>query len=326
LPASGITSGWIEEAMNQNDTPAIAIVGMTASGKTALGMALARRFSGEIITCDALQVYRHMDIGTAKPGAHDRSLVAHHLLDLREPCDDFSAGDYLRLARQALAGIRERGTVPFVIGGTGLYLRALIEGLFDGPGRSEALRVRMRTIAAQRGPAAIHRALRRVDPEAAARLAPADLERNIRAYEIYGVSGRTMTWWQSQARDRLLGYRWLKLGISWPRPLLYERINRRVEAMFAAGFVAEVASLMTRYPRDCHAFKAIGYRQIARHLAGERSLQDALEDTQQESRRYAKRQATWFRSDPEIIWLDAMRGENAVLDKAAGIVEEYLSR
>jgi tRNA dimethylallyltransferase len=311
--------------MSRIDTPAIAVVGPTASGKTALGMALARRFHGEIITCDALQVYRHTDIGTAKPDGRDRSLVPHHLLDVREPCDDFSAGDYLRLARRALAGIRERGTVPFVVGGTGFYLRALIEGLFRGPGRSEALRARMRGIAARCGPTAIHRALRRVDPEAAARLAPADLERNVRAYEIYRVSGRTMTWWQSQPRNRLHGYRWLKLGISWPRPLLYARIDRRVEEMFAAGLVAEVASLMAKYPRDCHAFKAIGYRQVARHLDGEWSLEEAKEDMQRESRRYAKRQATWFRSDPEIIWLDATHGENDVLDKAAGIVAEYLA-
>jgi tRNA dimethylallyltransferase len=304
--------------------PAIAVIGPTASGKTALGMALAERFRGEIVTCDALQVYRHMNIGTAKPGADERALVPHHLLDLREPCDDFSAGDYLRLGREALHAIRARGRTPFVIGGTGFYLRALIEGLFEGPGRSEALRSRMRRIVAGRGPESIHRALRRIDPEAAARLAPADAERNIRAYEIYLLSGRTMSWWQSRPRDRLLGFRWLKLGILWPRPLLYARIDQRVEDMFRRGFVAEVQALMDRFPRDCHAFTAIGYRQIAEYLQGKSSREQALEDTRRESRRYAKRQHTWFRSDPDIVWLDATLGPEALLAMAADAVARFL--
>jgi tRNA dimethylallyltransferase len=202
------------------DSPAVAIIGPTASGKSALGLALAARFSGEILTCDALQVYRHMDIGTAKPGPAERSRIPHHLLDIREPCDDFSAGDYLRLGRAALKGIRERGRVPFVVGGTGFYFKALTEGMFEGPGRSDPLRARMRLIVARRGPETIHRALRRADPETAAHLAPADAERNIRAYEIYLTSGRTMSWWQNQPRDHLKGFRWLKLAISWPHPAL----------------------------------------------------------------------------------------------------------
>jgi tRNA dimethylallyltransferase len=304
---------------------AIAIVGPTASGKTALGMALARRFHGEIVTCDALQVYRHMDIGTAKPGSDERAQIPHHLLDLREPCDDFSAGDYLRLGREALSSIRDHERIPLVVGGTGFYLRALTNGLFEGPGRSESLRSRMRRIVARRGPHTIHRALSRVDPVTAKKLAPADAERNIRAYEIYLLSGRSMHWWQSQPRDELKGFRWLKLGIEWPRTQLYARIDQRVEEMFRQGFVFEVQSLMARYPRDCHAFKAIGYRQIAHHLDGEWSLEQAIQDTQRESRRYAKRQMTWFRSDPEIIWLDATEGVNELLIRAAARVSQFLA-
>jgi tRNA dimethylallyltransferase len=304
--------------------PAIAVVGPTGSGKTALAMALAERFQGEIVSCDALQVYRHMDIGTAKPSAGERRRIAHHMLDLRDPCEDFTAGDYQRLAREALHTIRARGNVPVVAGGTGFYLRVLIEGLFEGPGRSEELRARMRRIAARRGPACIHNALGRIDPESAGRLAPADIERNIRAYEVYLLSGHTMSWWHSQPKDRLSGFRWLKLGIRRPRPELYARIDRRVEDMFRQGFVEEVRSLMGAFPRDCHAFKAIGYRQIADCLEGKTSLEQAVAGTRQESRRYAKRQLTWFRSDPEIVWLDSASGEEALTAAAFGLAARFL--
>ncbi|MGA2263093.1 MAG: tRNA (adenosine(37)-N6)-dimethylallyltransferase MiaA [Acidobacteriota bacterium] len=305
--------------------PAIAVIGPTASGKTALGMALAKRFRGEIVSCDALQVYRHMDIGTAKPGQSAREAVPHHMLDLRDPCDDFSAGDYLRLGREVLHAIKERGYIPFVVGGTGFYLKALTEGLFEGPGRSEASRSRMRAIVARRGPESIHRALRRVDPATAVRLAPADAERNIRAYEIYMLTGQTMSWWQSRPKDRLLGYRWLKLGILWPRPLLYARIDQRVEEMFQLDLVAEVRALMAGFPRNCQAFKAIGYRQVAGYLDGKWNLDQAIADTQRESRRYAKRQLTWFRADPEVRWLDATLGHEALLELASNAVTGFLA-
>ncbi len=313
-----------QEAGGQN-YPAIAVIGPTASGKTDLGMALAERFHGEIVACDALQVYRHMNIGTAKPGAEERSRVPHYMLDLRDPCDDFSAGDYLRLGREALSAVRVRKRIPIVVGGTGFYLRTLIEGLFEGPGRSEKLRHRMRRIVARRGPQIIHRFLRRVDPAAAERLAPADAERNIRSYEIYLLTGRPMSWWQNQPKDRLTGFRWLKLGVLWPRAQLYARIDLRVEDMFRRGFVKEVEALMAGFPRDCHAFKAIGYRQIAGHLEGKWSLEEAIEDTKRESRRYAKRQMTWFRSDGEIRWLDATVDPDELLEAAAEAVAGFLA-
>jgi tRNA dimethylallyltransferase len=305
--------------------PAIAVIGPTASGKSTLALALAERFHAEIVACDALQVYRHMDIGTAKPGADERGRVPHHMLDLRDPCDDFSAGDYLRLGREALSAVKARKRIPIVVGGTGLYLRALIEGLFKGPGRSEALRQRMRSVVVRRGPEIIHRALRRVDPAAASRLAPADAARNIRAFEIYLLTGQPMSWWQSQPRDGLSGFRWLKLGLLWPRAQLYARIDQRVEEMFQRGFVEEVQALMARFPRDCHAFKAMGYQQIAGHLEGKWSLDAAIEDTQRESRRYAKRQTTWFRSDGDISWLDATVDPETLLDSAAGAVAGFLA-
>jgi tRNA dimethylallyltransferase len=305
--------------------PAIAVIGPTASGKSDLALALADRYRGEIVVCDALQVYRHMDIGTAKPGAEIRARIPHHMLDLRDPCVDFSAGDYQRLGRRVLDEIKSRCRTPFVVGGTGFYLKALIEGLFVGPGRSEVLRKRMRNIVAKRGPETIHRALCRIDPETATKLAPADAERNIRAYEIYLLTGRTMSWWQARPKDSLPGFRWLKLGILWPRAQLCARIDQRVEEMFRQGFTAEVDALMKEFPRECHAFKAIGYRQIARYLEGMWSLESAMEDTKRESRRYAKRQTTWFRSEREIVWLDATLGPDAVLELATSAVARFLA-
>ncbi len=307
-----------------SEYPVIVIVGPTASGKTRLGLALAEQFRGEIISCDALQVYRHMDIGTAKATPQEREKIPHHGLDLREPGEDFSAGEYQRMARESLKTIQGRNALPLVVGGTGFYLRALFDGLFEGPQRSDALRARMRRIIRGRGASSLHHALRRVDPETAARISPADSARIIRAYEIYLLTGRNMHWWQSRPRDVLCGYRWLKLGIEVPRHLLYDRINRRVEEMFETGFIDEVRGLLERYPRECQAFKAIGYREVASYLEGKLSLQLAKEQTQQESRRYAKRQMTWFRSDPGIVWLDGTLDSDALAADAGRLTAEFL--
>ncbi len=310
--------------MTASDYPAIAVLGPTASGKTRLGMAIAERFHGEIISCDALQVYRFMDIGTAKATQPERARIPHHMLDLKEPGEDFSAGEYQRVARESLSAIRARGTLPVVVGGTGFYLRALTDGLFQGPGRSEAIRCRLRRILQRRGPVRLYRALERVDPQTAARLAPTDSARMIRAYEVYLLTGRNMHWWQSRPRDALLCYHWLKLGIAVPREILYERINQRVEEMFNQGFVEEVRGLLERFPRDCQAFKAIGYREIASFLEGKLSMQQAIEETQRESRRYAKRQMTWFRSDPSIVWLEGTRGAEYLESEASRLAAEFL--
>jgi tRNA dimethylallyltransferase len=310
--------------MIPTNDPMVVIIGPTASGKSRLGLELAQRFGGEILSCDALQVYRHMDIGTAKPTISDRQIVLHHLLDLRDPGEDFSAGDYQRLARQALEDIRHRSRIPFVVGGTGFYLRALLDGFFEGPGRSEELRTRLRDVVQRRGPQFLHRALRHADPLSAQRIAPNDTARLIRACEIYLLTGKPLSWWHGQPTVKLAGYRWLLLGIAWPRQELYQRINRRVEAMMAAGFIAEVEDLLSKYPRDCHAFKAIGYRQIAEYLEAKRPLSDAIESTKQESRRYAKRQLTWFRSLKDVSWLDGNLEWRQLLDTAAQQVTTFL--
>jgi tRNA dimethylallyltransferase len=304
--------------------PGIVILGPTASGKTHLGIELALRFQGEIVSCDAFQVYRHMNIGTAKASPAEQGLVRHHMIDLRDPSEDFSAGDYHRLARKALDEIRRRGNLPFIVGGTGFYLKALIEGLFEGPERSEKLRARMRKIINRRGARTLHRALRRVDSESAGRIAEADSERIIRAYEVYHVSGKTISWWQQQPRDALTGYRWLKLGIDMPRQPLYERINRRVEDMFRSGLTEEVEHLLKLCPRASQAFKAIGYRQTTEYLEGKISLAQAIEATQLESRRYAKRQLTWFRSDQNILWLDGRLNPDELRKAAEAHINYFL--
>lgn len=312
--------------MSSIDYPAVAVLGPTGSGKSRLGTELACRCGGEIVACDALQVYRGMDIGTAKATAAERESLAHHMLDLREPGEDFSAGDYQRLAREALCAVRRQARIPFVVGGTGFYFRALGGGLFEGPGRSNWLRARMRRIVDRRGSKRLHAALRNADPEAAGKISASDSSRIIRAYEIYLMTGRTITWWQQQKTESLDGFRWLKLGISWPRELLYERINLRVDEMIAAGFVEEVRTLLSKHPRWSQAFKAIGYRQIAQYLEGNCSLECAVESTKIESRHYAKRQLTWFRSKENLVWLEAAPDWEAMTGKAADLVARFLER
>ncbi len=265
-----------------------------------------------------------MDIGTAKIPPAKREGILHHMLDVQDPGQDFSAGDYLRLARETIRQIGDRGHLPFVVGGTGFYLRALIDGLFEGPARSEELRARMRKIIACKGSRILHRALKRIDPQSATRIAETDAERIIRAYEVYLVSQKPMSWWQQQPRDVFSEYRWLKISIDVPREQLYQGINQRVDEMFHAGFLEEVRGLLEKFPRSSHAFKAIGYRQIAEHLDGQSSLEQAIEETKKQSRHYAKRQLTWFRADPGIIWLDGRLNSNELQARAAALITEFL--
>jgi tRNA dimethylallyltransferase len=306
------------------EKPGIIIVGPTASGKSRLAIGLARRFGGEIVSCDALQLYRYMNIGTAKTPPNEREGIRHHMLDVQDPDRDFSAGDYQRMARESLREIEDRANLPFVVGGTGFYLRALIDGLFDGPSRSEEMRARMRRILQRKGSGILHRSLRRVDPNAAARIAETDAERILRAYEVYLVSGKSMSWWQRQPRNALRGYRWLKIGIHVPRERLYRKINQRTEKMFQAGLLEETRELLKKFPRESHAFKAIGYRQAAEYLNCRISLEQAVEEAKKQSRRYAKRQLTWFRSDPDILWLDGELCLDDLQEKAVDLVAQFL--
>ena len=308
-----------------HEYPALAIVGPTASGKSRLALAVAREFGGEIVSCDALQVYRGMNIGTAKPTSEERSDIPHHMLDLRDPGDDFSAGDYQRLARDALHDIAGRGRLPVVAGGTGFYLKALIDGLFEGPPRSEQLRERMRKIIKRKGTARLHTVLQNLDPQSAERIGVADTSRIVRALEVYFLTRRQLSSWQSQPRTALRGFRWLKLGIAWPREQLYDRINRRVNQMYEDGLVEESRAILSRCPEDCHALKAIGYRQCSAFLEGRCTLEQAIADMRQETRRYAKRQLTWFRSLPDIVWIEGETDFERMFAGASRLIREWLS-
>ena len=286
-----------------SESPLLVIAGPTASGKSALAVSAARRLGGEIVNCDSMQLIRGMDVGTAKPTPAERAAAPHHLYDLIDPDQRYSAGRYMHEARAVCREIASRGKVPIVVGGTGLYLRALLEGLFEGPGRDPELRRRLRRIAQRRGDPALHRMLARHDPKAASRIAAGDRIRVIRALEVHFASGTTITSLQPR-RVALEGFRVFKAALELPRPLLYERINRRVRAMFAHGLPEEVLSLLERgFAPDCKGFEALGYRHALALVQGLIGLEEAIELTARDTRRYAKRQMTWFRKERDVHWI-----------------------
>lgn len=284
--------------------PLVAILGPTASGKSALGIHLAEAVGGEILVCDSTQVYRHFDIGTAKVPLSARRGIPHHLVDLAEPEEIFSAGDYRRRALEALAGVRQRGKLPILTAGTGLYLRALLEGLSDAPARSEALRERLRRKARERGADYLHRLLGRADREAAARIAPRDIQKIVRAIEMRMLAGKPVAEIHGRGRAGLFGYRVIKIGLSPARAALYARINARTEAMIAAGWADEVRrAIAAGVPASAKPFQFIGYRQLREHLEGRLPLAETVRAVQQATRRFAKRQMTWFRKERDVDWL-----------------------
>jgi tRNA dimethylallyltransferase len=290
----------------------VVLVGPTASGKTALSLALAEHLNGEIISCDSVAVYRGMDIGSATPTPAEQARIPHHLIDVTTPATDYTAGDYARAARAAAQDIASRGKTPIVAGGTGLYLRAFLDGLSPMPARDEALRDRLRAFNARRGPASLHRLLKRLDPTAAASIHPNDEPKLIRALEVTLVARQPITAaWQHQRPEPLTGFRIVQFGLAPPRADLYTRINSRCEAMFANGLIDETRNLVAEYGPTPRAFHALGYAQAAAVLRNELTQAEALAATQQGHRNYAKRQGTWFRRDPRIHWLPTF-GEPAL--------------
>lgn len=286
--------------------PLIAIVGPTAAGKSALALSLAEHLDGEIVNYDSVQIYRGFDIGTGKLPAAQRRGIPHHLVDCLDPGDDFTAGDFRRKALKVLWEIRRRTKLPILAGGTGLYLRALLLGLFEGPPRSGHLRARLRRLAGRRGRKLVHRLLRRLDPAAAARIDPQDLQKVIRAVEVCVLAEQSISTLQARGRKPLQGFRCFKIGLNPDRNELYARINRRAEQMFAAGLKEEVRCLLARPDAGrMKALGALGYRQVAAALGGEITWPEALEEMQAATRRYAKRQMTWFRRETEVTWFSA---------------------
>jgi tRNA dimethylallyltransferase len=300
----------------------VVVLGPTASGKTALALSLARRFHGEIINCDSVAMYREFEIGTAKPSFVERAEVPHHLLDCVHPLADVSAGEYARQAREILREISgdeisdpastaessqhsaEKKTVlPIVTGGTGLYLRALLEGLFPGPQRSEELRVKLRARARKKGGDHLHRILQRLDRDAARQIHANDIPKMIRAIEVCLSSRQPMTKMWQQGSEPLRGFRILRLGLNPDRELLYVRVNQRAAKMFEDGLIDETRELLKKYGESARPLSALGYKQAVQFIDGLLDLQSAITAAQQAHRNYAKRQLTWFRREPNVRWL-----------------------
>ena len=281
----------------------LVILGPTGSGKTALSLYLAEHLGGEIVSCDSVALYRRLEIGTAKPAEEDRRRVPHHLIDSAEPNEVVTAGDYARRGRRAIQEISSRGRLPIVTGGTGLYLRALLEGLFAGPQRSEELRTRLREREAQRGSGYLHRLLGRLDPQAAKEIHANDVPKVIRAVEVSLSSRRPMTDLWREGRDPLRGFRILRLGLNPSREVLYLRLNARASEMFQQGLVEETRKLRGLYGAAVWPLNSLGYKQAAQYLDGELSLEQAIAGAQQGHRNYAKRQMTWFRREPDVHWI-----------------------
>jgi tRNA dimethylallyltransferase len=307
---------------DKSDPLLIVVAGPTGSGKTALSLAIAECFSGEIVNCDSVAIYREFEIGTAKPSAEERSRVPHHLFDILEPTQQMTAGDYSRVGREVLEQIKSRGKLPIVVGGTGFYLRALLEGLFEGPERSDELRERLRAIEQKKGAAHLHRMLSRLDKAAGLRIHANDVPKVIRAIEVCIQSRQPMTELWQEGRDPLQGFRALRFGLNPERNALYTHINDRCARMFEAGLIEETELLMKKYP-DAPALASLGYKQAAQFLRGEINRKLAVWAAQQGHRNYAKRQLTWFRREPEMHWLAGFGNDSNIqqqaIDMAASI-------
>jgi tRNA dimethylallyltransferase len=303
------------------DPLAVLLLGPTGSGKTALSLALGERFGGEIVSCDSVAVYRGMDLGTAKPTREEQARLPHHLIDVADPDQPFTAGEYSRQARALLREIASRSHLPIVTGGTGLYLRALTEGLFAGPARQQELRARLQKSRNRHGEGWLHRLLQRLDPASAARIHPNDAAKLIRAIEVCLAARKPLS--EVQGRDPLTGFRLLRIGLNPPRQALYDHLNQRAAAMFAAGLIEETRALLDRYG-PVKALDSLGYRQALTVLNGTETLPRAIAAAQQGHRNYAKRQLTWFRREPEVHWIEAFGDEPDTLRVAIELVQNAL--
>ncbi|NNG01831.1 MAG: tRNA (adenosine(37)-N6)-dimethylallyltransferase MiaA [Desulfobacteraceae bacterium] len=284
--------------------PIIVICGPTGIGKTAFAISLAGMFNSEIVGADSMQVYRQMNIGTAKPTAEERTRVMHHLIDVVDPDENFDAEHYAQLAGRTIAQLHGRNIVPFVVGGTGLYIKSLINGLFDARPADTGVRRRLKSLAETDGNHSLYQRLQRVDPAAAEKIHVNDTYRLIRALEIHEITGKPISDFHRSHGFKEARFRALKIGLHMDRQLMYERINRRVEIMIDDGFIDEVRQLLAKgYAAELKSMQSLGYRQIAAHLAGRVDLAEATRLMKRDTRRYAKRQMTWFRGDEEVNWM-----------------------
>jgi tRNA dimethylallyltransferase len=307
----------------QHDPLLVVVLGPTASGKTALSLVLAEQFQGEVVNCDSVALYREFEIGTAKPSASERARAPHHLFDVVEPTVFVTAGEYARRARAVLEEIKSRGHLPIVVGGTGLYLRALLEGLFPGPERSEELRERLREGAEGHGPGYLHRVLHRLDPAASARIHANDTPKLIRAIEVCLASRRQLTEMWKEGRNALQGFRILRLGLNPDREALYARINDRARHMFDGGLVEETRQLLAKYGDTARPLTSLGYKQAVQLIRGELACDAAITAAQQGHRNYAKRQMSWFRREPDVSWLVGFGDDPSIQERASAAVAGF---
>ena len=305
--------------------PLVALLGPTGSGKSSLALALAHEFGGEVVNCDSLQLYKGFDIGTAKLPPAERQGIPHHLLDIAAPEEIFTAGDYARIGRETLRGISERGALPIIVGGTGFYFRALVEGLGEGPQRDEGLREKLEIREARR-PGSLHRILKRLDAATAARIHANDHKKTLRALEICLLARRPASELFSTPRPCLQGYAVCTLVLDPPREELFQRIDQRSRFMFEAGLVEEVRALLASgVPTTAKPFASLGYKEAVLILHGVLTVDQAVEQTARETRQYAKRQWTWFRREKNVIWLRGFGSELAVLQQSRDAVREHLA-
>ena len=303
----------------------MAIAGPTGSGKSELALCVAEEFGGEVVNCDSLQIYRYFDIGTAKLPAAERRGIPHHLIDIVSPDEVFTAGEYARVGRAALAEITARGRLPVIAGGTGFYLRALVDGLFRGPQRDPALRKRL-AAREQRKPGSLHRLLARFDAPAAARIHANDVPKVMRALEVCLITRQPVTALYQEGRDALQGYRVLKIGLDPGRDELYARLDERCRRMFEGGLVDEVRHILALgYPRESKPFESHGYHQVIQMLHGELNAREALFYAQRNTRQYAKRQMTWFRKEPGMHWLKGFGDDPDIQHAASKMFREFFT-
>ena len=307
------------------DAVLLAVLGPTASGKSSLAIHLAKQFQGELLNCDSLQMYRHFDLGSAKLTGAEREGVPHHLLDILSPEEEFTAGEFARRAKEILSRVTSRGKLPVIVGGTGFYLRALVDGLFPGPARNRELRERLQRRAAQKDSGYLHRMLRRLDPPSAEKIHPHDTPKLIRALEVCLQAKRPISELFREGRDPLQGYRVLKLGLNPSRTALHEKINQRTSWMFENGLVEEVRGILAKgFPKTVTPFQSHGYREALDYLEGKTSLEEAVKLAQTATRQYAKRQMTWFRKEDGVRWFSGFGTDRAIQTEADDYVAEQL--
>ncbi len=308
--------------MSERKTPLLVVCGPTASGKTGWSLKLAEHFPIEIISADSRQVYRQMDIGTAKATVAEQNLVPHHMIDLIDPDEEFSVAQYVARARPLISEIAARCRIPCLVGGTGLYIRALLGGLADTPSADQQLRSRMHQRELDEGEGTLHAELVRIDPTAAERIHPNNVIRLVRALEVYHVSGRTLTELQQEHQFADQPYRVMKIAPAQERAELYRRIDLRAQQMLDEGLVAEVRGLVDRYSAELKALQTLGYREVVRYLDQPDAHEKMLAEIRTSTRQYAKRQLTWFRKEPEIIWVDSSTESGKVLRS----IEDFVSQ